>query len=81
MSMSGAEIAGMPAPVEGAKARSFAVSLKTLLSPLADLLLPPVCIVCRTRIGGHGLICGACFAKIDFHRASSVRPARRSPTI
>lgn len=40
--------------------------LGSLFAPLADLLLPPVCIVCRTRIGGHGLICGACFAKIDF---------------
>jgi len=66
MSMSEADIAGVPAPPESAKARPFAVSLRSLLSPLADLLLPPVCIVCRTRIGGHGLICGACFAKIDF---------------
>ncbi|MGH6736774.1 MAG: ComF family protein [Methyloceanibacter sp.] len=33
---------------------------------MADLLLPPVCIACRARIGGHGLLCGACFAKIDF---------------
>ena len=38
----------------------------TMLGSLADLLLPPVCIVCRTRIGQHGLICGACFAEIDF---------------
>ena len=37
-----------------------------LLGRLADLLLPPVCISCRTRIGSHGLLCGACFAKIDF---------------
>ncbi len=64
--MSEAEIAVAPPKVETAKERSFAVSLKSLLSPLADLLLPPVCIVCRTRIGRHGLICGACFAKIDF---------------
>lgn len=33
---------------------------------VADLLLPPVCIGCRTRIGSHGLLCGDCFAKIDF---------------
>ncbi len=33
---------------------------------LADLLLPPVCIACRTRVGAHGLLCGACFARIDF---------------
>jgi predicted amidophosphoribosyltransferase len=28
--------------------------------------LPPVCIACRARIGGHGLLCGAWFARIDF---------------
>ncbi|MEZ5827140.1 MAG: ComF family protein [Hyphomicrobiales bacterium] len=33
---------------------------------VADLLLPPVCIGCRTRIRSHGLLCGDCFAKIDF---------------
>ena len=40
--------------------------LATALGSLADLLPPPVCIVCRTRIGNHGLVCGACFAEIDF---------------
>jgi hypothetical protein len=66
MSMSEADIAVTPAPPGSTKPRSFSGSLKGLLSPLADLLLPPVRIVCRRRIGGHGLICGACFAKIDF---------------
>lgn len=33
---------------------------------IADLLLPPVCISCRARVGAHGLLCGACFARIDF---------------
>lgn len=37
-----------------------------MLGRLADLLLPPVCIACRARIGSHGLLCGACFARIDF---------------
>ena len=45
---------------------SRGLSLGAIFAPLADLLLPPVCVVCRTRIGRHGLICGACFAKIDF---------------
>jgi predicted amidophosphoribosyltransferase len=40
--------------------------LRSMFGTLADLVLPPVCIVCRTRIGSHGLVCGACFAKIDF---------------
>jgi predicted amidophosphoribosyltransferase len=33
---------------------------------LADLILPPVCISCSARVGAHGLLCGACFARIDF---------------
>jgi ComF family protein len=41
-------------------------ALRGVLIRLADLLLPPVCIVCRTRIGGHGLLCGDCWARIDF---------------
>jgi ComF family protein len=40
--------------------------LGLLLGRIADLLLPPVCISCRERSGSHGLLCGACFAKIDF---------------
>jgi ComF family protein len=40
--------------------------LRPTLTRLADLLLPPVCISCRRRIGSHGLLCGACFARIDF---------------
>jgi len=63
MEMSEADIA-LTARPEQARARSL--SLGAILAPLADLLPPPVCVVCRTRIGRHGLICGACFAKIDF---------------
>jgi ComF family protein len=37
-----------------------------VLGRIADLLLPPVCIACHGRIGTHGLLCGACFAKIEF---------------
>jgi ComF family protein len=36
------------------------------LGSAADLLLPPVCISCRMRVETHGLLCGQCFAKIDF---------------
>jgi predicted amidophosphoribosyltransferase len=39
--------------------------MRSLLGHIADLLVP-VCISCRARIGSHGLLCGACFAKIDF---------------
>jgi predicted amidophosphoribosyltransferase len=41
-------------------------ALGRLIASVTDLLLPPVCIACRGRIGRHGLLCGTCFAKIDF---------------
>jgi ComF family protein len=41
-------------------------SWRMALHGVADLLLPPVCIACRARIGSHGLLCGDCFAKLDF---------------
>lgn len=49
---------GIAAPLGGV--------LRPMLGRIADLLLPPVCIACRRRIGSHGLLCGDCFAKIDF---------------
>lgn len=39
---------------------------RAALGATADFLLPPVCISCRGRIQAHGLLCGDCFAKIDF---------------
>jgi ComF family protein len=39
---------------------------RSALDAVADLFLPPVCIACRARISTHGLVCGDCFAKIDF---------------
>ena len=64
--MSETDVAGAGPSPDAARARPCALSLGSIFAPLADLLLPPVCVVCRTRIGRHGLICGACFAKIDF---------------
>lgn len=39
---------------------------RSALGGVANLLLPPVCIACRSRISNHGLLCGDCFARIDF---------------
>jgi hypothetical protein len=61
--MSEVDNAGVEDSAEAGKRR---LSFNSLLVPLADLLLLPVCAVCRTRIGSHGLFCGACFAKIEF---------------
>src|SRR5690606_15640252 len=39
---------------------------RVALGAAADLLLPPVCIGCRARVQSHGLLCGDCFAGIEF---------------
>lgn len=39
---------------------------RTMLCSAADLVLPPVCVVCWSPIGFQGLLCGRCFAGIDF---------------
>ncbi|OFW71273.1 MAG: hypothetical protein A2W02_01355 [Alphaproteobacteria bacterium RBG_16_64_48] len=61
-----AELSLEAPPASPASTRGAAGIMRPMLGRLADLLLPPVCISCRTRIGTHGLLCGACFAKIDF---------------
>jgi ComF family protein len=65
MTVTGAELSS-ETPASRAAGAAGRRPLRSLLGHLADLLLPPVCISCRTRIGSHGLLCGACFAKIDF---------------
>src|SRR6478609_2412102 len=45
---------------------SAAEAVRGALNLAADLLLTPVCISCRKRAGAHGLLCGDCWAKIDF---------------
>jgi ComF family protein len=57
---------GLEPPVSPARGGAGAVFLRPMLHHLADLLLPPVCISCRRRILSHGLLCGDCFARIDF---------------
>ena len=45
---------------------SAAEAVRGALNLAADLLLPPVCISCRKCAGAHGLLCGDCWARIDF---------------
>ncbi len=40
--------------------------LKTALSRLLDLVLPPLCPACRTPVGQNGAICPACWRKLTF---------------
>jgi ComF family protein len=57
---------GLEAPARARATAGAGSSARSILGHLADLLLPPVCLACRTRIWSHGLLCGDCFAKIDF---------------
>lgn len=41
-------------------------ALARILGSAADLLLPPLCLACRKRVGQHGRLCGPCFAAVDF---------------
>ncbi|WP_244534670.1 ComF family protein [Hyphomicrobium sp. CS1GBMeth3] len=50
---------GMPAP-PGLFRRAF--------SALSDLVMPPVCLVCREPIGAHDALCARCWRDIEFIR-------------
>lgn len=39
---------------------------RNVLRSAADLVLPPVCVVCRAPTASHGLVCGPCFSGIEF---------------
>ena len=56
------------AELSAASARGHAVATEPSRRAwaLADLLLPPVCISCRKQTLAHGLLCGACWSRIDF---------------
>jgi ComF family protein len=64
MAIGGTEITSDP--TAHPKPFSAAGTLRGAIATLADLLLPPVCIACRRRVGSHGLLCGDCWTKIDF---------------
>jgi ComF family protein len=43
-------------------------SLRRALHACADLVVPPCCLVCRTRIGAHHLLCPICWRDVRFIR-------------
>jgi ComF family protein len=53
-----------PAHTPWAPARAFRTAGRTLL----DLLLPPLCLHCQTRIEDHNTLCAKCWRQIDFIR-------------
>lgn len=42
--------------------------LRRALMGLADIVMPPVCLVCRAPVGGHDALCAACWRDVDFIR-------------
>lgn len=42
--------------------------IRRALTACADLMVPPCCLVCRTRIGAHHLLCPACWKDVNFIR-------------
>lgn len=46
--------------------RAASAQLARPLSRIADLLLPPVCLSCRSLTADHGGLCARCWARVDF---------------
>jgi ComF family protein len=53
-------LSDLATPQPGLFRRTFAA--------LSDLVMPPVCLVCRTPIGAHDALCASCWREIDFIR-------------
>jgi ComF family protein len=49
-------------------AHGTAAALRTALAACADLIVPPCCLVCRTRVEAHHLLCAACWRGVSFIR-------------
>ena len=70
--MVGARYAG--ASMDTAEPERVAPTRRTLalahraLTACADLIVPPCCLVCRTRIDAHHLLCPACWREVHFIR-------------
>jgi ComF family protein len=42
------------------------VLLRNLAARFADLILPPSCVACQSRVAGHDTLCPSCWRQIDF---------------
>jgi ComF family protein len=42
--------------------------VRRVFGTLSDLVMPPVCLVCRTPLGSHDALCARCWREIDFIR-------------
>jgi ComF family protein len=46
----------------------MAAALGRALAACADVIVPPACLVCRTRVAAHHLLCAACWREVHFIR-------------
>ena len=44
-------------------------ALRRALAACADLIVPPCCLVCRTPLGAHHVLCAPCWREVHFIRA------------
>ena len=44
-------------------------ALRAALGAIADLIVPPCCLACRTLLASHHVLCGACWRRVQFIRA------------
>src|SRR5262245_52333380 len=52
----------------GARGSGLGSALARALAACGDLIVPPCCVLCRTRLEGHHLLCGACWREVQFIR-------------
>jgi ComF family protein len=57
-----------PEPERVTPAQRTVALARRALTACADLIVPPCCLVCRTRIGAHHLLCPACWREVHFIR-------------
>jgi ComF family protein len=49
--------------------RTAASGLRRALAACADVIVPPCCLVCRSPLGAHHLLCAPCWREVHFIRA------------
>jgi ComF family protein len=54
-------------PADRRPSRAAAL-LKAAVAGVADLIVPPCCVLCRARVGAHHLLCPACWREVHFIR-------------
>ena len=43
-------------------------ALRRALAACADLIMPPCCLVCRSPLSEHHLLCASCWSEVSFIR-------------